>query len=154
MFVSKPSTNFLGRFIRNKKLPISWIESRVFGRRSFKKYPLLSALHRATDGALIGIIFAVSIMSFIALHAQYLWTSSFSRLEITRDLNRRLLESTAVIESSFSDSLALPTEMVPTKAEDLIYIDAPSTLSRKNKINSRQGVYIKKLISLPITHGY
>ena len=101
----------------------------------------------------MGIVCAVGIMSTVALHAQYLWTLSFSRLEITRDLNRRFLESTAVLESNFLRSSLLPRNMVPTKARHLLYIDSPLVDTHPRQSEERSEI-IKELLSLPITHGY
>ena len=64
-----------------------------------RKFPIQAALHIVLDGALVGMLITVSIMSSVALHSQYLWTKSFTKLETTRDLNRRILESTSILES-------------------------------------------------------
>ena len=120
----------------------------------FRKHRLLSGFHRSLDGALLGVIVCAALMSALALHSQYLWTLSFSRLEMIRDLNQRLEESSTNLERYFLDNIVLSKHMVQTKATDLLYIDALD-----NKKNSRE--YISKLFmglnrftSYPIRHGY
>ena len=70
-----------------------------------RKHPLLAGFHRSIDGALAGVILCAALMSALALHSQYLWTLSFSKLEMTRDLNQRLEESIANLEKHFLDTV-------------------------------------------------
>ena len=87
----------VGQF-QKKKLPKGLFSSVFSSKQVQRKFPVQAALHIALDGALIGILTTVAIMSSVALHSQYLWTKSFTKLEETRDLNRRILESTSIIE--------------------------------------------------------
>ena len=115
----------VGQF-QKKKLPKSFSIGFFSSKKIQRKFPIQAALHFVLDGALIGVISTVAIMSFVALHSQYLWTKSFTKLEITRDLNRRILESTSILEGYLLKNLKLSKYLVPTKAEDLVYIDSPS----------------------------
>ena len=123
-------------------------------KKIFRKHPFLAGMHRGVDGALIGAIFCAALMSALALHSQYLWSLSFSRLEATRRLNQRLEESITSLEQHFLASTSIPKSMVPTKAADLLYIDSLD----RNKLSSNEiGINFSSLYSLfyhPITHGY
>tara|TARA_Y100001968_G_scaffold64816_1_gene55524 strand:- start:787 stop:1119 length:333 start_codon:yes stop_codon:yes gene_type:complete len=107
------------------------------------------------DGALIGILLTVAIMSTVALHSQYLWTKSFTKLEKTRDLNRRILESTSIIEGYLLKNKKLSRYLVPTKAEDLIYVDKPKTEETKKILDHNfKSKLLEKVSSFPIKSGY
>ncbi len=123
-------------------------------KRISRKYPILAGLHRGIDGGLIGVIFCAALMSSVALHSQYLWTRSFSRLEITRDLNHRLEESIASLERYLLASVIMPKIMVQTKSTDLIYIDSPAKMSHKKLKGSSSNSFPKRYNQLPISHGY
>ena len=123
-------------------------------RNSYRKFPLLTGLHRATDGALAGILVAVAVMSTVALHSQYLWTISFSRLQTTRGLTQRLLESTAVLENYHLKTSSLPEYMEQTKAKDLIYLKSPKDSSSEFKKESSGKHIWKRFDSFAIHHGY
>ncbi len=90
-----------------------------------RKYPLLSSLHRGVDGALVGVMISGAVMTGLALHSQHLWTVNFSRLQLTKDLNHRLQESTAMLERHFLSSASGSNPMVATKSTHLLYIDKP-----------------------------
>ncbi len=94
-------------------------------------------------------------MSFITLHSQYLWTKSFTKLETTRDLNRRILESTSILESYLLKNQKLSRNLVPTKAEDLIYVDRPKPEETKKLFNMKfQRRLLERISSFPIKSGY
>ena len=128
----------------------------VFSSKQVKrKFPIQAAFHVVLDGALIGIIVTVAIMSSVALHSQYLWTKSFTKLETTRDLNRRLLESTSILESYLLKNQKLSRHLVPTKAEDLLYLDRP--IQEETKKLSRftfKNRLLKGISSYPMKSGY
>ena len=128
----------------------------VFSSKQVKrKFPIQAALHVVLDGALVGILGTVAIMSSVALHSQYLWTKSFTKLETTRDLNRRLLESTSILESYLLKNQKLSRHLVPTKAEDLLYLDRP--IQEQTKKLSRltfQNRLLKRISSFPMKSGY
>ena len=143
-----------GQF-QKKKLPISF-SNRFFSSKKFQRsFPVQVALHRVLDGALVGVLAIVAIMSSVALHSQYLWTSSFTKLEKTRDLNRRILESTSIFESYLLKNQNLSRYLVPTKAEDLVYVDSPN-LGRASPL--RKDTFKRRLLervsSFPIKSGY
>ena len=94
-------------------------------------------------------------MSSVALHSQYLWTKSFTKLETTRDLNRRTLESTSILESYLLKNQKLSRNLVPTKAEDLIYVDRPKTEETKKLFDvTFKSRFLEKISSFPIKSGY
>ncbi len=124
----------VGQF-QKKKLSKGFLNSVFSSKQVQRKFPVQAALHIALDGALIGILTTVAIMSSVALHSQYLWTKSFTKLEKTRDLNRRILESTSIIEGYLLKNQKLSRDLVPTKAEDLIYVDRPKTEKAKKSFD-------------------
>ena len=120
-----------------------------------RKFPIQAALHIVLDGALVGILITVAIMSTVALHSQYLWTKSFTKLETTRDLNRRTLESTSILESYLLKNQKLSRNLVPTKAEDLIYVDTPKPEETKKSFDvTLKSRFLEKISSFPVKSGY
>ena len=120
-----------------------------------RKFPIQAALHIVLDGALLGILITVAIMSSVALHSQYLWTKSFTKLETTRDLNRRILESTSILESYLLKNQKLSRNLVPTKAEDLIYVDRPKPEETKKSFDvTLKSRFLEKISSFPVKSGY
>ena len=120
-----------------------------------RKFPIQAALHIVLDGALVGILITVAIMSSVALHSQYLWTKSFTKLETTRDLNRRTLESTSILESYLLKNQKLSRNLVPTKAEDLIYVDRPKPEETKKSFDvTLKSRLLEKISSFPVKSGY
>ena len=94
-------------------------------------------------------------MSSVALHSQYLWTKSFTKLETTRDLNRRTLESTSILESYLLKNQKLSRNLVPTKAEDLIYVDRPKPEETKKSFDvTLKSRFLEKISSFPFKSGY
>ena len=144
----------LGQF-QKKKLPLRFSNSFFSSKQVKKKFPIQAALHLTLDGALVGILLIVVIMSSVALHSQYLWTEAFNKLEKTRDLNRRILESTSILESYLLKNQKLSRSLVQTKAEDLIYIDRPSRQNSDSLVNSNFNKrLLERISSLPIKSGY
>ena len=120
-----------------------------------RKFPIQAALHIVLDGALVGILITVAIMSSVAMHSQYLWTKSFTKLETTRDLNRRTLESTSILESYLLKNQKLSRNLVPTKAEDLIYVDRPQPEETKQSFDvTLKSRFLEKISSFPVKSGY
>ena len=144
----------VGQF-QKKKLPKGLVSSVFSTKHVQRKFPIQAALHIVLDGALVGLLTIVAIMSSVALHSQYLWTKSFTKLETTRDLNRRLLESTSILESYLLKNQKLSRYLVPTKAEDLIYVDRPKPEETKKSLNMAfKSRFLEKIYSLPIKSGY
>ncbi len=143
-----------GQF-QKKKLPNALINS-VFSSKQFqRKFPIQAALHSVLDGALVGILTTVAIMSSVALHSQYLWTKSFTKLETMRDLNRGILESTSILESYLLKNQNLSRYLVPTKAEDLIYVDRPKPEETKKLFDMTfKSRLLERVSSFPIKSGY
>ncbi|WP_269604924.1 hypothetical protein [Prochlorococcus marinus] len=120
-----------------------------------RKFSIQSALHIVLDGALLGILMTVAIMSSVALHSQYLWTKSFTKLETTRDLNRRILESTSILESYLLKNQKLARHLVSTKAEDLLYVDRPKPEETKKLFDMTfKSKLLERISSFPIKSGY
>ena len=144
----------VGQF-QKKRLPKGLLNSVFSSRQVQRKFPIQAALHIVLDGALVGILTTVAIMSFIALHSQYLWTKSFTKLENTRDLNRRILESTSILESYLLKNHKLSKYLVPTKAEDLVYVDRPKAGETKKLFDMTfKSRLLERISSFPLKSGY
>ena len=144
----------VGQF-QKKKLPKGLLNSFFSSKQVQRKFPIQAGLHIVLDGALIGILTIVAIMSSVALHSQYLWTKSFTKLETTRDLNRRILESTSILESYLLKNQKLSKYLVPTKAEDLIYVDRPKPEETKKLFDMTfKNRLLERISSFPIRSGY
>ena len=144
----------VGQF-QKKKLPNGLLNGVFSSKQVQRKFPIQAAFHIALDGALIGILTTVTIVSSIALHSQYLWTKSFTKLESTRDLNRRILESTSIIERYLLKNQNLSRYLVPTKAEDLIYVDGPKPEKTKKFLDMTfKSRLLERISSFPIKSGY
>ena len=140
---------------QNKKLPIGFSNSLFYSRQVQRRFPIQAALHVALDGALVGVLIMVAIMSSVALHSQYLWTKSFTKLEITRDLNLRILESTSILESYLLKNQKLSRSLVPTQAKDLIYVDRPNSNNTRGSFKETlKRKLFERIASLPIKSGY
>tara|TARA_B100001109_G_C18725940_1_gene409576 strand:+ start:126 stop:590 length:465 start_codon:yes stop_codon:yes gene_type:complete len=144
----------VGKF-QKKKLPKGMLNSVFSSKQVQRKFPFQAALHIVLDGALIGMLFTLAIMSSVVMHSQYLWTKSFTKLETTRDLNRRILESTSIIEGYLFKNQKLSRSLVPTKAEDLIYVDRPKPEKTKKVLNQTfKSKLLERVSSFPIKSGY
>ena len=144
----------VGQF-QKKKLPKGLLNSVFSSKQVQRKFPIQAALHIVLDGALVGILITVAITSSVALHSQYLWTKSFTKLETTRDLNRRILESTSILESYLLKNQKLSRYLVPTKAEDLIYVDRPKPEETKKSFDvTLKSRFLEKISSFPVKSGY
>ena len=144
----------VGQF-QKKKLPKGLLNSGLSSKQVQQKFPIQAALHIVLDGALVGILTTVAIMSSVALHSQYLWTKSFTKLETTRDLNRRILESTSILEGYLLKNQKLSRYLVPTKAEDLLYVDRPKPEQTK-KLSGQtfKSRLLERISSFPVKSGY
>ena len=144
----------VGQF-QKKKLSKELLNSVFSSKQVQRKFPIQAALHIVLDGALVGILITVSIISSVALHSQYLWTKSFTKLENIRDLNRRIMESTSILESYLLKNQKLSRYLVPTKAEDLIYVDRPKLEETKKLFNMTfKRRLLERISSIPIKFGY
>ena len=144
----------VGQF-QKKKLSKALLNSVFSSNQVQRKFPIPPAIHIALDGALIGILTTLAIVSSVALHSQYLWTKSFTKLESTRDLNRRILESTSIIEGYLLKNQKLSRDLVPTKAEDLVYVDRPKPEETKKLFaQTFKNRLLKRISSFPVKSGY
>ncbi len=144
----------VGKF-QKKKLPIGLSKSFFSSKQVQRKFPIQAALHIVLDGALVGVLITVAIMSSVALHSQYLWTKSFTKLETTRDLNRRILESTSILEGYLLKNKKLSRYLIPTKADDLIYVDRPNSQNSRLFVNETfKSRLLEKISSFPVKSGY
>jgi len=140
---------------QKKKLPKVFSNNVFSSKYIQRKFPIQAALHIFLDGALVGVLATVAIMSSVALHSQYLWTKSFTKLEMTRDLNRRILESTSILESYLLKNQKLSRSLVSTKAEDLIYVEKPSPQDTRSLFYQNLKIrLIERIAALPIKSGY
>tara|TARA_B100000965_G_scaffold242710_1_gene203704 strand:+ start:1150 stop:1554 length:405 start_codon:yes stop_codon:yes gene_type:complete len=129
--------------------------SLFISKQTKRRFPLQAGLHVVLDGALLGIVSTVAIMSSVALHSQYLWTKSFTKLEITRDLNRRLLESTSILESYLLKNQKMSGDFVPAKAGDLVYVARPNSQNDKSLVKETfKKRLFKRISSIPVKSGY
>ena len=146
----------VGQFQR-KNSPIGFLNG-LFSSSSkqvHRKFPIQATINIVLDGALLGLLTIVAIMSSVALHSQYLWTKSFTQLEKTRDLNLRILESTSILESYLLKNQKLSRSLVPTKAEDLIYVDRPIPQNTRALIDEQlRRRLLKRIFSFPMKSGY
>ena len=133
---------------------LRFIQGSFSPKNIFRQYPVLAALHRVTDGALVGALIAVAMMTTLTLHWQHLWTVAFSRMEATRDLTHRLTESSAMLERHLLESTSLPMSMVPTKPVNLLYLNSPYVLTHPKADEKRKFLDIKRLVYNPVNHGY
>ena len=110
---------------KNLRAPVglSLVRRSFSSKRISRQYPWLVGLHKFADGALLGVLVTVALMSGFTLYWQHLWTEAFYKLEMTRDLKHRLTESTAMLEKHLLDDPDIPLSMVPTTAADLIYLN-------------------------------
>ena len=131
------------------------VVSSFYSKQTLRKFPVQAVLHQVVDGALVGVLIIVAIMSSVALHSQYLWAEAFKELEITRDLNRRIFESTGVLESYLVKDIGLSEFMVPTKVKDLVYVDLENKPDSKSFIpETFKKRFLNKVSSYPIKQGY
>ena len=144
----------VGQF-QKKKLPKEFLNSVFSSKQVQRKFPIQAALHIVLDGALAGILMTVAIMSSVALHSQYLWTKSFTKLETIRDLNRRILESTSILESYLLKNQKVSRNLVSTKAEDLIYVDRPKPEETRKLFDMTfKSRLLERISSFPSKLGY
>ena len=123
-------------------------------RKVARQFPLLAAAHRAADGALLGVLLTVLMMSGLSLHWRHLWTVAYSQLETTRDLTQKLKYSTAMLEQHLLKRTRLPLSMVRTDAKKLHYLDDAEVLSIPKDFDSRKDSLIKRFTSYPVYYGY
>ncbi len=144
----------LGQF-QKKKLPI-YFSNALFSSKTLKRqFPIQNALHIVLDGALVGVLITVAIMSSVALHSQYLWTEAFTKLERTRELSRRMIESTSILESYLLQNQKFAKDLVPTKAENLIYLDRPIAQNINSSVKEKLTKnFLERISGLPIKSGY
>ncbi|WP_257473306.1 hypothetical protein [Prochlorococcus marinus] len=136
-------------------MPIVFSNSFFSSKNVQRKFPIHTALHIVLDGALVGVLITVAIMSSVALHSQYLWTKSYTKLEKTRDLNRRILESTSILEGYLLKNQKLSRYLVPTKAEDLIYLERPNPLNPKSLAKKTfKKRFLERISFFPVKSGY
>jgi len=135
--------------------PLRLIQGSFSPKKVARQYPLLAGMHRATDGALLGVLIAVLMMSGFSFHWRYLWTVAYTELETTRDLTQKLKYSTAMLEQHLLKRASLPLSMVRTNAKKLHYLDNPDALSSPNNDHdSHKNRLIKRFASHSVNYGY
>ena len=130
------------------------IQGSLSHRKIARKFPILVGFHKASDGTLIGVLIVAALMTSFTLHWQHIWTVAFTRLEATRELSHRLLDSTAMLERHILRNTHLPKSMVSTKASNLVYLERPEyrPVSKENKL-LKLSIPID-ISSYSIHHGY
>ena len=123
-------------------------------RKVARQYPVLAGLHRATDGALWGVLVAVTIMSALSLHSRHLWIVAYKQLETTRDLTQKLKSSTAMLEQHLLKRASLPLSMVRTNADQLHYLDNPETVTSPQNDLEADSSLLDRFSSYPVNYGY
>ncbi len=123
-------------------------------RKVARQSPVLAGLHRATDGALWGVLVAVMIMSGLSLHSRHLWIIAYKQLETTRDLTQKLKSSTAMLEQHVLKRTSLPLSMVRTNADQLHYLDNPGTITKPRNIEQDNSSLFERFGSSPVNYGY
>ena len=122
-------------------------------RKIARHSPRVASLHRIVDGALLGTCLALTFISALTLHWQYRWTSDFTRLETTRKLAHRFMESTAMLEQNLLKRGKVPGLMVPTKVSNLLYLEHPS-----NSISHLEPrspfAFLNDVLGNSVSHGY
>ena len=134
--------------------PLRLIHGSFSPKKVARQYPLLAGMHRATDGALLGVLIAVLMMSALSLHWRHLWTVAYTELEMTRELTQKLKYSTAMLEQHLLKRASLPLSMVRTNAEKLHYLDNPEDLSSTNNLDSHKDSLLERFSSQPVNYGY
>ena len=134
--------------------PLRLIHGSFSPRKVARQFPVLAGVHRATDGALLGVLIAVLMMTTLSLHWRHLWTVAYTQLETTRDLTQKLNYSTAMLEQHLLKRTSLPLSMVRTNAEKLHYLDNPDILSSPDNSALGKDSLLKRLVSYPVNYGY
>lgn len=152
--VPQPRQSSAGRALNSARSanPLELIQGSLSTRKVARHSPMLAGLHRATDGALLGVVMGVAVLSALTLHWQHRWTMAFASLESSRILAHRLTESTAMLERHLLERSKSPQGMVPTKAANLLYLDRP--VSDANNTDRDQLTMLSQLMDNPINHGY
>ncbi len=134
--------------------PLQLLHGSFSTRKVSRQFPLLAGAHRATDGALVGVLLAVLMMTALSLHWRHLWTVAYTQLETTRALTQKLKYSTAMLEQHLLKRTRLPLSMVRTNAEKLHYLDNPDVQNDSNTIDLDKNSLMKRLVSYPVNYGY
>ena len=143
-----------GRIASSSLKAMKIIHGSFSNKKVSRKSPLIGGFHRAIDGALWGVLVSVGLVSAFTLHWQHLWSNAFTRLDRTRQLSNELMEGNALLERYLLESTSLPLSMVPTKAENLIYVESPYLNYKFNQRNNSYISFIKSIVDLPINQGY
>ncbi len=130
------------------------IQGSFSSKKVARQYPLVAGFHKATDGALLGVLIMVTSMSAFALHWQHLWTVAFAKLDTTRDLSHRLIDSTAMLESHLLRNTNPPLSMVRTKASNLLYLARPNSQNFGTKKNFKYSPGLNRIAYQLANHGY
>ncbi len=130
------------------------IQSSFPSKKVSRQFPFLAGVHSALDGALLGILISVALMSTLALHWRHLWTVAFTQLEASQNLSHRLMDSTAMLERNLLKINAQPISMVPTKAENLLYLKNPFLQKDSRKNNRTIKDILEEISYYKVNQGY
>ena len=156
MVAAKKTTSSFERAVRpaTSMQYLQLIQGSFSSRKLSRQFPLVAGLHKAVDGALVGALLVLIFMSAVSFHWQHLWTIAFSRLDTTRDLTHRLIDSTAMLERNLLQNTRLPLSMVRTKAANLLYLQSPYDKSRLTHNTSKKFLSMNRVDYLNVRHGY
>ena len=139
--------------IRPTSSSFELIRGSLSAKRVAKRSRLLGGLHRVVDGALLGSIASVSILACLTLHWQHRWSESYKNLDRTRMVANRLTESIALLERDLLKSNTQPSNLVPTKADNLLYLKKQE-LSEVDLRKSSFTATSNRIINFSIQSGY
>ena len=111
---------------RSPEGALALIQGSFSAGRIARRSPVVGGLHRLADGALFGVFASVAVLAGLTLHWQHRWTQSFQRFEATKQLSHRLVESTALLEQHWLETITRPSQFVPTKVTNLIHLERPA----------------------------
>lgn len=123
VLVASPSPQFQPRARARRSLEL--IQGSLASGRAARTSPVLASLHRASDGALVGLGLAMLGLSALTLYWQAQWGRSYQQLESSQVLEHRLQEATAVLEQHHLRLVRTPGVVEPTSSEKLVYLPAP-----------------------------
>ena len=130
------------------------IQGSFSSRKVSRQFPVIAGFHRAADGALLGVLVAVLMVSALSLHWRHLWTVAYSQLEDTRDLIQKLKYSTAMLEQHLLKRASQPLSMVRTNSDQLHYLENPGPISSPKNTYLDEGSLWKRFDSYPVNYGY
>ncbi|QPN60001.1 hypothetical protein H8F24_00310 [Synechococcus sp. CBW1002] len=123
------------------------IQGSMSPTRIARRSPWLAGLHRASDGALLGLGVAMLGLSALTLYWQAHWARSYQELETSQVLEHRLQEATAVLEQHHLGVARTPGLVEPTSSEKLVYLPAPQAEAGRRGLPLLASIQIDRIPS-------